>query len=219
MSLFRQLIEGKITPSEKINFDKVDTTNTEGQEEFHKKHAPSTNVQALRKYTSTSSNINSSLWKGEHHDDVQKISDGIKSAPPAQADFHVYTGISAKNVKEKGDLHIPAFTSTSTSKHVASSFVSGSHDRHSIEMHPDTDGILTPHTVHHIIDIHIKKGQHVGAYIASHSNVPGEKEFLINKNHTIHMTGTYEDHHHPPAYGSETPRIYRIHHATIDMDD
>lgn len=214
MSRFRLLIEGKIEPSEKMDFDKVGPRNAEDHDNFHEKHTPTSNIQSLRNYTATSSKVNKSLWKGEPHEGAQKISEGIKSAPAAHADFHVYTGISARNVKEKGDMHIPAFTSSSTSKHVASAFVSVSHDRHSVEMHPDADGILTPHTVHHIIDIHIKKGQHVGAYIAPHSHVPGENEFLINKNHTIHMSGNHEDHHHP-AYGGEHPRIYRIHHATI----
>ena len=80
---------------------------------------------------------------------------------------------------------------------------------------------MVKHTVHHILKIKVKKGQQVGAYIANHSNYSAENEFLINKNHTIHITGEYEDHHMPPEryIKSNPPRIYRVHHATVSLND
>lgn len=173
--------------------------------------------ESISDYTCHSKQINRDLWETggvNHMGKIKNISSYLKKAPTPSEDFHVFTGINAVKNEPKGFLHIPSFTSTSSSLRVAADFVNGSKGRHTIEYHPDLYGELTPHTIHHILKIHVKKGQHVGAYIEQHSDLPHEKEFLINKGHTLTIKG------HVDVRDSYRPtRIYRIHHATIDMDD
>lgn len=215
MSKFRFLIEDKIKNAEHVNFYGPRPKKEDGHDDFHMQHAPTSHIDSIKNYGNFSKTHNRTLWKGETSNEIENVSNGLKSAPAAKEDFHVYTGISGRNVKEKGDIHIPAFTSATTSKHVASEFVSPQRDRHTIEQHPDEHGNMVDHSVHHIIKIHVKKGQQVGAYIEHISPFKGENEFLINKNHTIHMSGNHEDHPHPASGFDNMPRIYRIHHATI----
>lgn len=222
------LVENKV--ENPLKFDLNDHDDAD-RELFFINHAPKTDktheLAAISDYANESSFINKSLWfNPKGNSQINELSDniskGLKSAPAAKEDFHVYTGINGnKNKMTKGDLHIPAFTSTSTSPIIAGRFVRPSFNRHTIEYHPDEDGIMAPHSVHHIIKIHVKKGQQVGAYIADHSFAPHEKEFLIDKGHTIHLTGEHEDHHNAPMEGwsgQKLRRIYRIHHATITPD-
>lgn len=229
MSKFRILVEENLPVKHSINFGQSPVGHTDDEENFHQLHAPKTNnethTNSIHGYTVASSRYNKELWGSENnnlHQKIENVSNGLKSADPAHEDFHVYTGINGnKNKIEKGDLHIPAFTSTSTSIHRAAKFVSPEKGRHTEEYHPDENGNMVKHTVHHILKIKVKKGQQVGAYIANHSNYSAENEFLINKNHTIHITGDYEDHHMPPEryIKSNPPRIYRVHHATVSLND
>lgn len=226
MKRFRILVE--TVDHDKINFDQSPQTHTSDEEAFHQSHAPNTSdsnhTNAIRAYTTNSTQYNKHLWGVEDHglnSKIDNVSAGLKSAAPAHADFHVYTGLNAnKNKIVKGDLHVPAFTSTSTSIHRAAKFVEPNKNRHTEEYHPDENGNMVKHTVHHILKVNVKKGQQVGAYVANHSNYAAENEFLINKGHTIHISGNHEDHYMPPHYSSKdnNPRIYRVHHATITPD-
>jgi len=221
MSKFRALIEGKIKPEKHISFLDI-SDDRKREDDLIASHLPNvsntSHSNAIRSYSASSKGLNRYLWENKHDanhknssldDDAKTLSDILKTAPAAKEDFHVYTGINSKRNKiEKGDLHIPAFTSTSTKDFVAGDF---GVKYHSLEDHPNKNGDIQPHMIHHILKIHVKKGQQVGAYIAPHSNYSDEHEFLINKNHTIHVSDDYEDH---PGEGN---RIFRIHHATISM--
>ena len=85
--------------------------------------------------------------------------------------------------------------------------------RHTTEILTDHRGNSAEHTVHHVIKIHVKKGQQVGGYIPELSHYNTEKEFLINNGHTLHFTGKHEDYKQTPSSTDATPRIYRFHHA------
>lgn len=198
-------------------------------EQHFLKHEPIINdiqqKNAIDDYKLSSRNINRSLFGVEKASKTNEyyighISDVLKSSPKAIDDFHVYTGINSTRAPTKGDIHIPAFTSTSTSIHRAAKFVEPNKNRHTEEYHPDENGNMVKHTVHHILKVNVKKGQQVGAYVANHSNYAAENEFLINKGHTIHISGNHEDHYMPPHHSSKdnNPRIYRVHHATITPD-
>ena len=63
----------------------------------------------------------------------------------------------------------------------------------------------------------LKKGQHVGGYIGNIGRRKDEREFLINKGHTLHFNGTVEDHVKEGSALSK-PTVFRVHHATITMD-
>lgn len=189
--------------------------------EFFQKLTPSNATEeekgSVNDYTYDSRKINKDLWStngNNHKDIIDKISSYIDKAPAAPEDFHVYTGINGKKNETKGFIHIPAFTSTSSDIHVAAKFVSPAKNRHTVEYRNDINGDKVLHTIHHILKIHVKKGQKVGAYVAPHSDMPTEKEFLINKGHTITI-GNHVDIKN--AYDPTT--IYRIHHATINMHD
>lgn len=185
----------------------------------YRDHEPTSKDQAhhdhLYDYTVDSSELNRNLWKNAaNKTEVDNISALLKSAPPAKKDLTVYTGVGNKRKDLTGDKHIPAFTSSTPDIHVAGWFA---RVRGTTENLPDKDGNIVPHTVHHIVKIHIKKGQHVGAFIASHSQEPSEQEFLINKNHTLHFDGTHEDHIQDlsDTHRSDEHHIFRIHNATI----
>jgi len=228
LNMIYSLNEQVVNPP--IKFDHNDNEDPD-KELFFIHHAPETKdnnqIDAIKSYCDHSTSMNKSLWKKkfdfiEDEKNASLLTDALKTAPAAKEDFHVYTGVNAnRNEIKKGDLHIPAFTSASYSPIIAGRFVRPIENRHTEEYHPDEDGNMVKHTVHHILKIHVKKGQQVGAYIADHSFAPHEKEFLINKGHTIHISGDYEDHHNPPEENgySRTRRIYRIHHATITPDD
>lgn len=224
MNKFRILIEGKIEPDKHIDFDDV-SDDRKHEDEVISLHTPhvihTDHSSTLRSYTGSSTSLNRYLWEKKKNPahiseydegESKKLTDILKTAPAAKEDFYVYTGVNPnKNKIEKGDLHIPAFTSASTKDFVASDFSS---KYHTIEDHTDENGELTSQKVHHILKIHVKKGQQVGAYIAPHSIYEDEHEFLINKNHTIHLSGDYEDHPAKTIVGDKKT-IFRIHHATI----
>lgn len=220
MSKFRLLIES--VTKEHIDFDHSGFVD-DHHDAFFEQHMPKTELpvhnRALAEYADDSGQVNRSLWSKRGTTEVNELADhvsnALKTAPRAVDDFHVYTGINARRNPPKGKLKIPAFTSASSSPIIAGRFVNIFYDRHTTEDAPDEHGINRQHTIHHILKIKIKKGQHVGGYIAHHGIFYNEKEFLINKGHTIHLTGEHEDHHMPPITGRTTPRIYRIHHATI----
>jgi len=206
---------------EQYNFD-GEVIENEHPDSFFSEHQPShestKDDDSLYYYTEDSKTINRNLWKGEKHDMHDKISNVLKSGRPAKKDFHVFTGVNANKNELKGNLHIPAFTSTSTRVSEAADFTPVKGSRHTTEKHVN-DGVEKEYNIHHIIKIHVKKGQQVGAYISDFSQFPKEREFLINKGHTLHLSGEHEDHHMPPYREGLNPRIYRIHHATITMDD
>ena len=191
-------------------------------EQHFLKHEPIINdiqqKNAIDDYKLSSRNINRSLFGVEKASKTNEyyighISDVLKSSPKAIDDFHVYTGINSTRAPTKGDIHIPAFTSATPDHRVAAAFA----DRHSTEIMKDENGDDKEVKVHHIIKIHVKKGQHVGGYIGNIGRRKDEREFLINKGHTLHFNGTVEDHVKEGSALSK-PTVFRVHHATITMD-
>jgi len=210
------------------SYEKLNVRNSyhepkEYDEDMFKKLSPLKNQpgqHSIERYTSASSRIyNKSLWDNPHNPEYKKDIDNIhailKTAPPAEKDFDIYTGINPKRNKLNSDVHIPAFTSASADPYVAADFVSNpENERYTKETHNGVE-----HTVHHIVKIHVKKGQQIGAYIGDISKSPEEKEFLINKGHTLHFTGKHTDHVQEPYNNWNPAKIYRVHEATISTDD
>lgn len=210
---------------EHIDMDNMDFSDKNDDIDFFKQHEPkdisSDEYHAIKNYTDNSKDINRSLWNKTAGGSkiITDIHSGLKKAPPAQNDFHVYTGVNPNKNELKGSIHVPAFTSTSTNPYVAADFVNPDKKRHTTEILTDHRGNSVEHTVHHVIKIHVKKGQQVGGYIPELSHYNTEKEFLINNGHTLHFTGKHEDYKQTPSSTDATPRIYRFHHATITTDD
>lgn len=235
MNRFEQLLaeswfSKKPAKKEPIQFLSTTLTNSPDiDDNLFEKHAPDvTHIDhrdMINYYTGNSSPMNKHLWRKKFGTAVDnsyldknadKISDILKTAPAAKKDLVVYSGVNGeRNALHKGDLHIPAFTSSSSDSRIASGFA---HSRHTVEDLPNADGDIVPHKVHHMIKIHIKKGQQVGAYVAEHSNYSDEKEFLINKNHTLHLDGTHEDHRQNDDDHTKNT-YFRIHNATITPEE
>lgn len=111
------------------------------------------------------------------------------SSSKLEHDVHVYHGISGwhpgeEAAKGNGRIRLPAYTSTSISKSIAHGFARG-------HKNPETGK-----PEHHILHIHLKKGQK-GVYAGDHSHFPDEKEMILPRNTTlkIHKTPTKPDEH------------------------
>lgn len=213
-------------PKEKLDFEY--SAHNEHETPFDVQHflehEPTLNgndqKKAVEEYKRDSFHINGALWGNEmakkssgHH--IEPLHNLLKSAPKASSDFHVYTGVSTTNIKFDGDIHIPAFTSTSPDHRIAGLFA----NNFTTEEMPTENGSKKMVNIQHVIKIHVKKGQHVGGYIGDMATRKHEKEFLINKGHTLHFNGTKEDHVVHDGGMVKTPVIVRVHHATITMDD
>lgn len=112
-------------------------------------------------------------------------------------DFNTYSGIGFNplhHMKEDGTLHSPAFLSSSIQAGTAFNF--------SKPIRKDPNDPQSE-TEHHILEIPVKKGSTKGAYVDSHSNQAGEKEFIHDKGQTFRI--------------SKTPRTY--HFKQLDRDD
>ena len=193
-------------------------------EQHFMEHEPTINnneqKKSIESYKRDSYYINGALWGNKdamategHH--IQPIHELLKTAPKASSDFHVYTGVNSPTAKLKGDVHIPAFTSSSPDHRIAGLFATNP----SVEEMRTDDGTTKKVNVTHVIKIHVKKGQHVGGYIGDIGSRRHEKEFLINKGHTLHFSGKTEDHLVHDGGMLSTPTVMRVHHATISMDD
>lgn len=121
--------------------------------------------------------------------EVSNLSDNITSHikrvphPTHLNDFHVYTGVSKESdplihshVDEHGNslFHIPAFTSTSLHRSIATEFTKGK---------PNEDG----RKVHDVFKIRVPGGYPSGMYVQPHSEHTDELEYLLNKSHTLKL--------------------------------
>ena len=133
----------------------------------------------------------------------------MEHVPPAPHDFHVYTGLAGSPFAHKMGLPIhdytpeghakallPAFTSTSILPDVAHDFASKSSDGHD-----------------HMLKIHIPEGSRHGTYVATHSQVKSEHEFLLKRGLKIHIHP--EPEIHPPVVGKHFNTPLKIWHAKI----
>ena len=103
----------------------------------------------------------------------------------------------------KGHVHMPSYTSTSIHPHEAANFAKAlpkgspgdNYQRYSPAKDRKKEG-----ADHHIMKINLPKGHH-GAYIADHSWIPDEKEFLLPRNQRmkIHPTPEVKEFKHGKA--------------------
>jgi hypothetical protein len=141
---------------------------------------------AIRKYSGIMyKKINKSLYTGDSSEltpQHQSVIDNLKSAlvkHKTGEDMTVSSGIkvSPDTFRKKGDegpikMTMPAFTSTSLAVHVARDFAK--------PIWKEGDG------EEHMIHIDVPKGSH-GAYVAHHSAIPEEHEFILHPGARLHV--------------------------------
>ena len=134
----------------------------------------------LEAYTKDSKRINNSAaGLGDHQltNLVRDVSEGIKQyTTPQDHTIHTYAGTTHPHLvsgfAKVGDtLHTPTFTSTSIQHTIAKGFGWGKRDE-----------------AHHIIHFELPPGYTRGAYIAPHSMLPFEHEYLLDRNQTWKIT-------------------------------
>ena len=158
-------------------------------------------IDAVKKYTDDSKDLNRSLhsiYNGANKVEIHNYDDNVDRAKMIDTaldkhqthdDFHVYTGVrrSPSRYFEKdasGNLkptivHLPAFTSASSSKLNAEGFTKMvSHEN-------DENHGITERT-NHILKIHVPKGSKA-ASVAALSWLPTEKEILLHRGYNIEV--------------------------------
>ena len=120
-------------------------------------------------------------------DHIKVINSHIKDSAPLTREHHVYSGLGsnfnpkAHFEKNGGVIKTSAFTSASIHPQIATAF--GNHDYNKDQ---------------HILHFHLPAGYSKGAYIAPHSQVKEEKEFLLAPNQkwklTHHETVDVQNH-------------------------
>lgn len=155
--------------------------------------------KAVKNYTGGSQLLNHHLF--ESSGDESKINhewlrnnsynthhiDAALDQIAAPKDFFVYSGIkfNPNEVrKSNGQIHLPAYTSTSLKIRKATNFA----DSFSDHTNPTTEH-------YHVLKINIPKGSKHGAYIDNYSNYRGsELEFLMKRNSVIKVDPIPETH-------------------------
>jgi hypothetical protein len=120
--------------------------------------------------------------RNELNERSDKLSQAI-SSHPAPMDFNTYSGLGfdpRKHMNKDGSIHSPAFISSSIEAGCAFEFArpTGSDQEY------------------HILEIPVKKGSTRGAYIESHSDKPGESEFLHNKGQNFKLSNNPKMFYH-----------------------
>lgn len=159
----------------------------------------SNETDSVKEYTDESRGINGMLHKHAKGYDIstgsnvdnKKIVKHLDAALRRQStteDMHVYTGLKSSPSKYFKDrkstapivVHLPAFTSTSTSPKTAQGFSEGTSDLRD-EDHGIDDGGGS-----HFLKIHLPKGTKAGS-VKGHSFVPEENEILLHRGHNIEI--------------------------------
>jgi hypothetical protein len=138
----------------------------------------------------------------EHN--VKRLDDAI-NRNKTKTNIHVYSGVGfdpeeRASKHESGHIHLPAYTSTSISKHIARNFAATQGEEKSTMLRKD--GLKG-----HILSIHVPKG-HPHAYIENESRFKGEKEVLLPRATTVRVT-------HHTDIEDDFGDTYRCHHAEI----
>jgi hypothetical protein len=195
----------------KVNEDKdyPERITDEQNKHMHEVVAPikklrGDHLEAVKEYSDESLPLNSVLHRHDKRYDIstknneqyRKTISDLDSAldkHKTTQDSTVYTGIKyspAKHfrrengvVPDKKVVHLPAFTSTSSSFHSAREFSDNTmhpnDERHGI----DYDG---DYHARHVLKIDVPKGTHAMS-LQSHSFVPAEKEILLHRGHNIEI--------------------------------
>lgn len=195
------------------------TEKQEYYENLYSDHTPSLfDKLMLKHYTGSAYQaVNENLWEhgvkgvpiksepdimlGRHvsnEEYTHHLSKAIDKFPAAREDMIVYAGLHQDaNIEyhiqnTDGIVHIPAFSSTSTNPGIASKFARDAMDGR------------------RVLHIHIKEGQHVGAFIAPYSTHTQESEFLLKPNHLLKI------HANPTTYAdSDSGNKIHVFHAHI----
>ena len=107
-----------------------------------------------------------------HHRAVANL---FKRAVPLSQDLHVYSGTNhwdPTSIMQSNTIHTLPYISTSIDPYIASSFLGSA----ASSVH--TSNRLDDHIIH----FHLPAGYNKGLYIAPHSKLPYEKEFLLDHN-------------------------------------
>lgn len=114
----------------------------------------------------------------------------VLSKQSTKEDTHVYTGLKhspSEHFKDKdqkhAEVHLPAFTSTTTNPRTAHAFaddVKHNNDKHHGVQHNEYGAT-------HILKIHVPKGTQAMS-VRKHSNEPTEHEVLLNRGHNIKIS-------------------------------
>lgn len=199
--------------SKKNVSEDVDRISHEDNAHIHNTVAPigklsKHELDAVKDYSDDSTPINGMLHRHDKGYDIShKIDSHLTSKHLDTAldkhktteDAHVYTGIKYspsrhfKRGAKVASVHLPAYTSTSSSFHSAREF---SEDT----IHPNDDN----HGIHHedgvakhVLKIHVPKGTKAMS-LKKHSFCPDENEVLLHRGHNL------EIHHTPEHVGKNT---------------
>lgn len=160
-------------------------------------------AQHVFNYTSHSFKLNDILYYGDEpeDDDLEKIINLQKTlAKPAKYSFKVFTGLKWNPVEiwehqnaspnESVEVHLPAFTSTSTDKVVAYNFAR-SFPKPDLDKLPNLDSRSRAMYNRHeealnVLEIEITPGTEIGSvmHVSKHR---AEKEMIINSGTTIEI--------------------------------
>lgn len=162
--------------------------------------------KSLNHYTgSGSTNMNKNLIKTKgkviaktHATHVKNIDSAIKKNP-IQHDLHTYSGTSfdpRKHLDKKGQMHSPAYISSTHDKDTAHNFAGHANKGKSV------------YASKHIIHFHLKKGD-PATHVEHISEHPGEHETVIARNTKLQHHGT--DSH----YDTHNENWVHIHHMSI----
>lgn len=194
------LPQNKLSESsyETVDHDKLHAThdlNTSNLSKDQKK--------AVEVYTSSSLGLNGYLHNKHkslnaasnyksHADLLTAAMDKQKTKSP----LNVYTGVLKSPAEhfthdKPVTVHLPAFTSTSTSRAASTQFAKSTTHKNDANHGIDS----TDHDAKHIIKIHLPVGTSA-ASVRSHSNIQEENEILLNRGHNI------EIHHKPEHIGN-----------------
>jgi hypothetical protein len=151
----------------------------------------------VHKYTKGSKELNGSLHKhaagrdiDDHNKEQAHALTKILDKHKTKEDTHVYTGIPkspAEHFKDHNKpttVHLPAFTSTSTSRKTAKAFCEFGHHKNDAKhgvVHDKNDKVAA-----HILKIHVPKGTSA-ASIRKQSDQPTEHEVLLNRGHHVEI--------------------------------
>lgn len=146
------------------------------------------------------------------HEKIKTLYHGIgellHSPPKLPMNMRVYSGIGSgfhltEKIKEgNGLVHFPAYTSTSLRHQKAVNFSSPVLHRkgmsEQMKRYPE------------IMAIDLPEGSQHGLYLEKHSNIPSEKEFLLNRGTTIRF------HHEPRVFHIPYTGNFIVHRGTIE---
>lgn len=151
------------------------------------------------------------------------LSQGIKTAPPLAHPVTIYSGLShmtkVHTLSDGGTKHVrfttPTFLSTSIDPETAASFAREKDHPHPTDESYNEFSSNLEHNefgkgaVADMVKMELPKGFRGGLYVDSHSANQGEREYLLDKRHVIHI-------HPSPKYFVYDRKMTRMWHAEVE---